>query len=142
MADSILFHLCLGYSFIGGRNPTTYRRSLANIIAYNHIEWTSTRIEIKRRKFIDCSQFFNEYIYTQLPCDSDTCWNKMVDDPQTWGTSDNIGCKTQTEDKRNKIQKRKLKRWTTRTPPKTENKPRLVSDKKQELLILRQCGEG
>ena len=26
----------------------------------------------------------------------------MVDDPQTWGTSDNIGYKTQTEDKLNK----------------------------------------
>ena len=34
----------------------------------------------------------------------------MVDDPQTWGTLGHIGCKTQTEDKRNKNTGKKAKK--------------------------------
>jgi hypothetical protein len=42
----------------------------------------------------------------------------MVDDPQTWGTSDNIGYKTQTEDKRNKNTGKKFKKVNYTDPTK------------------------
>jgi hypothetical protein len=42
----------------------------------------------------------------------------MVDDPQTWGTLGNIGCKTQTEDKRNKNTEKKTKKVNYTDPSK------------------------